>query len=203
MFICTLLRVHVHHVHHAIKVQIHHDLLVVFYTFAGYTPEHTPEHCNHNVVNTIKLSVLSACMASVGSLKRMQRMHVIVDRILIFKMFSMESSRSKAYSSEMFNFNGSYLCRGSKEIELNVDPTTVTRTVQLFGTLPSSTQDEFEAVTSAVTSNPSIYLHAYSVASNWQTSAICKLLHKNRFSRKRLTYRALHIPSTAKKKPRA
>ncbi len=94
---------------------------------------------------------------------------------------------------------------------LNVDPTTVTKTVQLFeetGTVCSiqgyhqntrkilSTQDEFVRF-EAVTSNPSIYLHEIqhtllqATGKHLSISAICKLLHKNRFSRKILAYRAL------------
>ena len=93
---------------------------------------------------------------------------------------------------------------------LSVDPTTVTRTVQLFeetGTVCSiqgyrenthkklSLQDEL-VIFETVTSNPSIYLHEIqhtllqATGKHVSISCIRKLLHKNRFLRKKLTYRA-------------
>ena len=87
---------------------------------------------------------------------------------------------------------------------LNVDPTTVSRTVQLFeetGTVCSiqgyhentwkklSSQDEL-AIIEAVLDNPSMYLHEmqHLVSQTSRTeisaSAICKFLCKQQFSRK-------------------
>ena len=94
---------------------------------------------------------------------------------------------------------------------LNVDPTTVSRTVKLFeetGTVCSiqgyhenawkklSSQDEL-AIIEAVLDNPPMYLHELqnvvfqTSGTEISVSAICKFLRKQGFSHKRLTYRAL------------
>ena len=93
---------------------------------------------------------------------------------------------------------------------LNVDPTTVSRTVRLFeetGTVCSihgyhentwkklSSQDEL-AIIEAVLDNPSIYLHemqhlvSQTSGTEISASAICKFLRKHQFSGKKLSYRA-------------
>ena len=96
--------------------------------------------------------------------------------------------------------------------QLNVDPTTVSRMVQLFeetGTVCSiqgyhedgwkrlSTVDKF-TIMEAVLDNPSMYLHELqhlvfqTTGTEISASAICKFLQKQEFSRKRLiAYRAL------------
>ena len=129
---------------------------------------------------------------------------------------SIESARSKAYSSDLrwrMVYQRCVLGLSYTEVaqQLNVDPTTVSRTVQLFeetGTVCSiqgyhentwkklSTVDEF-AIMEAVLENPSMYLHELqhlvfqTTGTEISVSAICKFLQKQEFSRKRLTYRAL------------
>ena len=129
---------------------------------------------------------------------------------------SIESARSKAYSSDLrwrMVYQRCVLGLSYAKVaqQLNVDPTTVSRTVQLFeetGTVCSiqgyhentckklSTVDEF-TIMEAIVDNPSMYLHELqhlvlqTTGTVISVSAICKFLQKQKFSRKRLTYRAL------------
>lgn len=129
-------------------------------------------------------------------------------------MLSIESARGKAYSEDMRwrmiyqkNMGLSYREIGKN---LNVDPSTIYRTVRLFeetGTVLSiqgyhedttkklSTQDELTII-EAILDRPSMYLHELQHAVNLSsgttisTSTICKFLHRQRFSRTKLMFRA-------------
>ena len=131
-------------------------------------------------------------------------------------MYCMESARSKAYSSDLrwrMVYQRCLMGLSYAEVgrRLNVHPTTVSRTVQLFeetGTVCSiqgyhenthkklSSRDEL-AIIEAVLDNPSMYLHEMqnvvlqTTGTEITPSAICKFLHKQGFSRKKLTYIAL------------
>ena len=129
-------------------------------------------------------------------------------------MFSIENSRSKAYFCDLrwrmvyqrFSLSLTYAEIGTN---LNVDPSTVCRTVQLFeqtGTVEDiqgyhenttkrlSTRDELVLV-EAVLINPSIYLHELqstllqTTGTSISTAAICNFLVRQGFSRKKLTHR--------------
>ena len=124
-------------------------------------------------------------------------------------MFSCESGRSKAYSSDLkwrMVYQKYSLDLSNTEIarRLNVDRSTVSRTLQLFeetGSVCSiqgyhentckklSAYDEL-AIFEAIVNQPSLYLHEiqYTVLSttgnDLSIPTICKYLHKQNFSRK-------------------
>ena len=131
-------------------------------------------------------------------------------------MFSMESTRTKAYSSDLrwrMVHQRCMLGCSYREIaeRLSVDPSTVYRTVKLFeetGTVTSlqgyhentgkklSALDEI-ALLEFVLEHPSMYLHELqnallqSTGTDVSTATICRFLHNQGFSRKKLSIRAL------------
>lgn len=130
-------------------------------------------------------------------------------------MFSCESGRSKAYSSDLkwrMVYQKYSLGLSNAEIarRLNVDRSTVSRAVQLFeetGTVCSiqgyhentckklSAYDELTII-EAIVNQPSLYLHELqhkvliTTGNDLSIPTICKYLHKQHFSRKKLTFRA-------------
>ena len=130
-------------------------------------------------------------------------------------MYSFESSRSLAYSSDMrwrMVYQRCQMGLSYPEIgkRLNVDPSTVQRTVQLFEetgevlsiqghhdktTKKLSTHEELVIIEAAL-ENPGAYLHELqqlihqSTGTTVSTSTICRVFKQQRFSRRKLTFRA-------------
>ena len=133
---------------------------------------------------------------------------MLITSYVYMKMLSIEPGRSKAYSNDIrwrMVYKRCVLGLSCKEIggQLNVDPSTVYRTVKLFeetGTVHSlqgyhesttkklSTQDEL-AIIEAISDNPSMYLHelqhAVFLSSGTCVCAatICNFLRSQKFSR--------------------
>ena len=133
----------------------------------------------------------------------------------IATMFSIHSTRTKAYSSELrwrMVHQRCMLGLSYREISgnLNVDPSTVYRTVKLFeetGTVCSvqgchentnkklSSDDEM-AILQMILDCPSMYLHEVQTSllqltgTDVSTATICKFLHHQGFSRKKLRFTA-------------
>ena len=129
--------------------------------------------------------------------------------------FSCESGRSKAYSSDLkwrVVYQKCSLGLSNTEVakRLNIDPSTVSRTIQLFeetGTVCSiqgyhentckklSIYDEL-IIIEAVVNQPSLYLHEVqyiilkTTGNDLSIPTIYKFLQKQQFSRKKLTFRA-------------
>lgn len=125
--------------------------------------------------------------------------------------YSCESGRRKAYSNDLrwrMIFQREMLGLSYEEVglRLSVDPSTVWRAVQRFeelGTVDSSYSndgppkkltsfDEF-TIMEAVLDQPSLYLSEIqhtvqqTTGTSISESAICRFLHRNNFSRKKLT----------------
>ncbi len=128
-------------------------------------------------------------------------------------MFSFESSRSKAYSSDLrwrMVYQRTLLGQSYSQIasNLNVDPSTVFRTVKLFeetGTVCSiqgfheNTTKKLNAheeltVIEAVVDNPAMYLGdlqqhiLHTTGKDISTATICKFLQSQGFSHKKLSF---------------
>ena len=128
-------------------------------------------------------------------------------------MFALQSSHSKAYSSDLrwrMAHQRSLLGLTYRQVasNLNVDPSTVQRTVQLFeetgtvcsiqgyhfNTTKKLTVHEELAVINAVVDNPAMYLSdlqqhvLHSTGKSIGTSMICKFLQKQGFSHKKTSF---------------